>query len=283
MATANDPIEFPELPDEDIFPELEGIEYRLKIQQAIGLINIQVKHIGSYDHFNNVLLEYCNLVLLLWGMPPVRRIEEAVLKKTIQIGDKCVYLGNRVNQEHGCKTLDPQYDRKKQEVIYFLKDILLYIIKKTPISILKDTSSYIKDLDLSIGIYCSFIGALHLGNIYIPFTKLLFDELNTIFEGIIGRPLIIVRCLKVNRAPGCSSASNEEECLPIPDTTGTGYGCSRMHMRLTRDDNSDFILFFSNNEELGGNTPIMPNTSNIRKTSRGGKRKTRKRKSRKQK
>jgi hypothetical protein len=236
------------------------------------------KGISTVDKLKSTLLDYCNFILNLFNKDLIGNIKDVYNDTipTITIGSNkyCPYLGNMSTIEVSCKTNDPQYEEKKNNVSLLLRKMLINIISKTDTTLLENTNPYLYDLQNTIALYSSFMGHMTLKGLYANYNKPLFDSLNTIFKSHIGKDIIYVKCL------------NPPQANPIANRDGSGLGCSRLYTIQTRrgmnssQANYTAIISYSTDSGIGQGSEIRPrNMNNIE----GGNRKSRKLKKRRRK
>ncbi len=186
--------------------------------------------IKTPDELRDILLDYCNLILLLNGQPRKKDITNV----TLDIRSECSYLGTRLDSTFGCKV--SKYVDKKKNAAKILTDILVSIFSVVDKDLLSNTNSYINELYKTIQTYTIFFGMNELGAIYKPYIEDLVIKLNALF----GTPIIIQRC------------------LPNKDS----HACSRIVTSVRKEStkgidpappNSYVILLLSNDVILGGN------------------------------
>jgi len=249
---------------ESLYPAKANIRDKSRtVINAIELIENASK-VSSIDQIKAYLDSVNELIFKLcgnsnWGVDP-RAVE-----------DECYFLGNTVSRrKFGCKTDEEMYKEKKMNVMIILKDLIVYMfrcVERTNKELLKETNHFVVNLFTTIRSYCYFISYQTISSLYDTYIKMLVDEVNSIFEPVLGSELILKRCKNVYVKDGSVNGSSIKD-----------YGCGREVYVAHQDKDNQRIVIVSMDDSGLGTEVKVENSESIS----GRKRKTRRHKMRHQ-
>jgi hypothetical protein len=180
------------------------------IYRKVNELTTTASTVSSIEQINEYLLSVNFLILRLCGNSDWHTAPKAV-------DERCYFLGNtplRGSFGSGCKTDEEVYNEKKRNVMTILKDLIVYMLRcveRTNKELLKETNHFIVNLFTTIRSYCYFISYQTISRLYDTYIKMLVDEVNSIFEPVLGSDLVLNRCKNVS----------------VNGSSISGYGCGR--------------------------------------------------------
>ena len=234
-------------------------EFSQLLRTVNGLIE-NAPRVSSVEQINEYLRSVNLLILRLcgksdWTPPPMTVLGQ------------CYFLGNIASSGSygsGCKTDKEMYKEKKMNIMTILKDLIVYMfrcVERTNRELLKETNHFIVNLFTTIRSYCYFISYQTISSLYDTYIKMLIDEVNSIFEPVLGSDLVLKRC----------------ENVSVNGSSIRGYGCGReayiapRSSKTKEDNDNQRIVIISTDDSGYGEAQAKPS-----ETILGGKRKTRK-------